>query len=497
MAENPAGLAAMPYRAKGTSMGSQPHRGGWKRHVFGVATRWATYARIFYLLLSFPVAVASWVTLVTLVAVGGGLAVTVVGIPMLVLVMFGWCYYADLERLLSNVLLRTEIRPLPFAQERSERWILPRVRARLANRYTWRAFAYLAAVRFALGIAGFVVVMASLGFALQLVLAPLAVALDSGGIQLFNWTIDSGTEALACVPIGLALILPALHVSNLAGLLTGRVNTAFLQSRGDAGTPDVTALDRAARAALRWPGMLAREGAGESQRERSIQVRAWVVHFALYAAVMVFLLFINGMYSPGTWWVLWPVWAWGIALALHTGYLLGGHLGGHACAFAAANVGLFVIDSTYAGSTWFYWPLIAWAIALAAHAYVYFGFSRVEPAPLVLNPFALGMPGGALDAAPAATAPETGIAVDREMRQVRAAGEPVEVTPREFDLLVLMTGQPGRPFSRDELLEQIWKDDYEVTDRTIDTHVQRLRKKLGAAAECIQTVWGIGYRYQP
>ena len=71
------------------------------------------------------------------------------------------------------------------------------------------------------------------------------------------------------------------------------------------------------------------------------------------------------------------------------------------------------------------------------------------------------------------------------------------MTPREFDLLALFTAHPGKPFSRDELLDQIWKDDLEVTDRTIDTHVQRLRRKLGLRSEAIQTVWGVGYRYQP
>jgi len=95
------------------------------------------------------------------------------------------------------------------------------------------------------------------------------------------------------------------------------------------------------------------------------------------------------------------------------------------------------------------------------------------------------------------TANERGIAVDRRMREVRSEGRAVEVTPREFELLALLTAEPGRPFSREELLDCIWKDEYEVTDRTIDTHVQRLRKKLGRSAASIQTVWGFGYRYQP
>lgn len=82
------------------------------------------------------------------------------------------------------------------------------------------------------------------------------------------------------------------------------------------------------------------------------------------------------------------------------------------------------------------------------------------------------------------------------MRTVAIGAAVVDVTPKEFELLTLLTAHPGRPFSREELLDRIWKDDLEVTDRTIDTHVQRLRKKLGDRADAIQTVWGIGYRYQ-
>jgi DNA-binding winged helix-turn-helix (wHTH) protein len=92
--------------------------------------------------------------------------------------------------------------------------------------------------------------------------------------------------------------------------------------------------------------------------------------------------------------------------------------------------------------------------------------------------------------------PEKGLMVDVSMRRVRVDGRPVELTPKEFDLLALFAQNPGRPFSRDDLLDRIWKNDYEVTDRTIDTHVQRLRKKLGKEAGVIQTVWGVGYRFE-
>jgi DNA-binding response OmpR family regulator len=89
-----------------------------------------------------------------------------------------------------------------------------------------------------------------------------------------------------------------------------------------------------------------------------------------------------------------------------------------------------------------------------------------------------------------------GVSVSLEMRAATIAGCEPDLTPKEFDLLALFVQNPGRAFSREYLLERIWGDDVYVTDRTVDTHVQRLRKKLNDDAELIQTVWGIGYRFQ-
>jgi DNA-binding response OmpR family regulator len=71
----------------------------------------------------------------------------------------------------------------------------------------------------------------------------------------------------------------------------------------------------------------------------------------------------------------------------------------------------------------------------------------------------------------------------------------IELTPREYELLVLLTSHPGRAFSREFLLQQLWGYDYDGFDRTVDTHITRLRKKLGSLGEKIVTVWGIGYRF--
>ena len=96
-----------------TDVRTAPRHGGF----FGVALRWETWAALFYLLLSFPIALAGWVALIVLVATGGGLAITVAGIPLLILTMYLWCWYAELERLFANTLLHTGIRPLPFGGE--------------------------------------------------------------------------------------------------------------------------------------------------------------------------------------------------------------------------------------------------------------------------------------------------------------------------------------------------------------------------------------------
>ncbi|MGI8968096.1 MAG: response regulator transcription factor [Chloroflexota bacterium] len=87
-----------------------------------------------------------------------------------------------------------------------------------------------------------------------------------------------------------------------------------------------------------------------------------------------------------------------------------------------------------------------------------------------------------------------GLLLDVLGRTVTAAGEPVELTPKEFDLLHILAEQPGRAYSREYLLQRIWGDEYVGFDRTVDTHVVRLRRKLGPFGERIVTVWGVGYK---
>lgn len=81
-------------------------------------------------------------------------------------------------------------------------------------------------------------------------------------------------------------------------------------------------------------------------------------------------------------------------------------------------------------------------------------------------------------------------------RAVRLHGNQIDLTPKEYDLLVLLASHPGWVFKREVLLQQVWGDSYEGFDRTIDNHVTRLHKKLGELGEKIETVWGVGYRFK-
>jgi DNA-binding response OmpR family regulator len=88
--------------------------------------------------------------------------------------------------------------------------------------------------------------------------------------------------------------------------------------------------------------------------------------------------------------------------------------------------------------------------------------------------------------------------VDFVSHEAQLHGEPLRLTPKEFRLLATLIKQPGRAWSRLELLEQVFGFDYEGLERTVDVHVMNLRKKIErdpARPEYIQTVFGVGYKF--
>ena len=86
--------------------------------------------------------------------------------------------------------------------------------------------------------------------------------------------------------------------------------------------------------------------------------------------------------------------------------------------------------------------------------------------------------------------------INTQERTVVQCGRLVELTPKEFDLLVWLVTHPRFVFTRNRLLEEIWGYDFAGDTRTVDMHIQRLRKKLHAG-ESIITVFGVGYKYVP
>lgn len=88
-----------------------------------------------------------------------------------------------------------------------------------------------------------------------------------------------------------------------------------------------------------------------------------------------------------------------------------------------------------------------------------------------------------------------GIVLDEERHQVSVDGEEIILTATEFRLLKLLMERKGRVQSRDSLLSNVWNYECDIETRTVDTHVRRLREKLGSHAGMIKTVRGVGYRF--
>src|SRR5205807_1348612 len=90
--------------------------------------------------------------------------------------------------------------------------------------------------------------------------------------------------------------------------------------------------------------------------------------------------------------------------------------------------------------------------------------------------------------------------IDPAGRRVSLDGEAVEVTQREFDLLLFLARHPGQAFTRDQLMERVWQYTFYIDTSTVTVHIRRLRAKLEpdpTHPRFIETVWGVGYRFAP
>lgn len=89
-----------------------------------------------------------------------------------------------------------------------------------------------------------------------------------------------------------------------------------------------------------------------------------------------------------------------------------------------------------------------------------------------------------------------GIVIDLPKHKITAKGENIVLTAIEFAILEFLSRSPGRVFTRDQILDNVWKEGKFIIDRAVDVHVRGLRKKLGESADYVETVRGVGYRFK-
>ena len=88
-----------------------------------------------------------------------------------------------------------------------------------------------------------------------------------------------------------------------------------------------------------------------------------------------------------------------------------------------------------------------------------------------------------------------GVTLDLKRRSVSVSGETAQLTPTEFRLLSMFMREPGRTFTRDQIIDRVFGYDFDGYDRTVDAHVANLRRRLGPNAKHVHTVYGVGYRF--
>ena len=89
-----------------------------------------------------------------------------------------------------------------------------------------------------------------------------------------------------------------------------------------------------------------------------------------------------------------------------------------------------------------------------------------------------------------------GIRIDRASHEVIIDGKPIDLSVKEFELLLYFMTNKGIALSREKMLNNVWNYDYFGDARTIDTHVKKLRAKMGEKGDLIKTIWGIGYKLE-
>lgn len=91
-----------------------------------------------------------------------------------------------------------------------------------------------------------------------------------------------------------------------------------------------------------------------------------------------------------------------------------------------------------------------------------------------------------------------GLSIDMSTYELKVGGSPIDIPPKELELLYYLASHPNKVFTRDQLLNEVWGYDYYGDSRTVDVHVKRLREKIDAVSDMwqLKTVWGVGYKFE-
>jgi hypothetical protein len=210
---------------------SAPKPGTQVLSVFGVLFRAATYRNLAYLALAFPLGLFYFVFLVTGLALGFGLYIVVVGLPLLVLVFLCWRLFIRFERLQSRWLLDQSMggdTALPWSREHR---FWPWLKSRLASPASWKGFLFLL-LKFPLGLASFVIVVSFAALSGALLLAPILYTRVP--FEVFDTAVVTAGQAWLLAAIGLMLGLLSLHAFNGIAWVFRWLSARLLSSPGTA-----------------------------------------------------------------------------------------------------------------------------------------------------------------------------------------------------------------------------------------------------------------------
>lgn len=199
-------------------------RRDWTRAFVSVVWEPGTYLNILYLLVSLPLGIFYFALLITGFALGLGLAIIWIGLPILLLLLLAIYGLTGFERLLAIHLLGQDVDPLRDAlpQESAWQWL----KGVLTAPTTWKGLVFLLG-KLPLGIFSFVMTVTLLSVSLAFLLAPIVV-LGGGVIDIGNWMVDTVPEALLCTLLGMALHIMTLHILNAVAWLWGALARVLL-----------------------------------------------------------------------------------------------------------------------------------------------------------------------------------------------------------------------------------------------------------------------------